>query len=41
MPKDMNRIIRPNQTVAVHDIGAVGYFGDFKVLDLVGLVTRT
>jgi len=38
MPLDMNRIVKPGEVVAVHDIGAVGYYGKFQVLDLVGLV---
>ncbi len=38
MAKDLNTIIKPDQTLATHDIGAVGYFADYKVLDLVGLV---
>lgn len=38
MAQQLNTLIRPNETLATHDIGAVGYFGHFKVLDLVGLV---
>jgi hypothetical protein len=38
MVLDLNTIIRPDETLATHDIGAVGYFGDFQVLDMVGLV---
>ena len=38
MAKNLNTLIKPNETLATHDIGAVGYFGHFKVLDLVGLV---
>ncbi len=38
MALDLNTIIRPDQTLATHDIGAVGYFGDFQILDMVGLV---
>jgi len=38
MAKTLNTLIKPDQTLATHDIGAVGYFGHFKVLDLVGLV---
>ena len=38
MSKKLDKLILPNQTLATHDIGAVGYFGRFKVLDLVGLV---
>ncbi|HEX5368590.1 MAG TPA: hypothetical protein VFY10_04170, partial [Dehalococcoidia bacterium] len=37
MAKELNTIVRPDQTLATHDIGAVGYFADYKVLDLVGL----
>jgi hypothetical protein len=38
MGRDLNTIIQPNETLAAHDIGAVGYFGHYHVLDLVGLV---
>jgi hypothetical protein len=38
MARDLNTIVKPHETLATHDIGAVGYFADFKVLDLVGLV---
>lgn len=38
MVLDMNKIVPPGETVATHDIGALGYFGKFRVLDLVGLV---
>jgi hypothetical protein len=38
MVLDLNTIVRPDQTLATHDIGAVGYFGEFEVLDMVGLV---
>ncbi len=38
MARDLNTIVKPDQTLATHDIGAVGYYADFKVLDLVGLV---
>jgi hypothetical protein len=38
MVLDLNKIVPPGETVATHDIGAVGYFGKFHVLDLVGLV---
>jgi hypothetical protein len=38
MSKELDQLILPTQTLATHDIGAVGYFGRFKVLDLVGLV---
>jgi hypothetical protein len=38
MALDLNTIIRPDQVLATHDIGAVGYFGKFQILDMVGLV---
>ncbi|HWO74258.1 MAG TPA: hypothetical protein VNN21_11950 [Dehalococcoidia bacterium] len=38
MAKDLNTIVRPGEVLAAHDIGAVGYFGRFQVLDTVGLV---
>ncbi len=38
MARDLNTIVRPGEVVATHDIGAVAYFADFEVLDLVGLV---
>ena len=38
MSKELDTLILPGQTLATHDIGAVGYFGHFKVLDVVGLV---
>ncbi|HWO72842.1 MAG TPA: hypothetical protein VNN21_04720, partial [Dehalococcoidia bacterium] len=38
MAQDLNNIIRPDETLAAHDIGAVGYYGRFRVLDIVGLV---
>ena len=38
MARDLNTIVQPDQTLATHDIGAVGYFADYHVLDLVGLV---
>ena len=38
MSKELDTLILPEQTLATHDIGAVGYFGHFKVLDVVGLV---
>ncbi len=34
----MNELVQPNEVVATHDIGAVGYYGKFPVLDIVGLV---
>jgi hypothetical protein len=38
MARDLNTIVRPDETLATHDIGAIGYYAEFKVLDLVGLV---
>jgi hypothetical protein len=38
MAQELDDIILPTETLATHDIGAVGYYGHFKVLDLVGLV---
>jgi len=38
MAQDLNNIVRPDETLAAHDIGAVGYYGRFRVLDIVGLV---
>jgi hypothetical protein len=38
MARDLNTIIEPDETLAAHDIGAIGYFSDYKVIDLVGLV---
>jgi hypothetical protein len=38
MVLDLNTIVEPDQTLAAHDIGALGYLADFKVLDMVGLV---
>ena len=38
MVLDLNKIVAPGETVATHDIGALGYYGKFHVLDLVGLV---
>ena len=38
MARDLNTIIKPDETLATHDIGAVGYYGKYKVIDLVGLV---
>ena len=38
MALDLNTIIRPDQVLATHDIGAAGYFGKFQILDMVGLV---
>jgi hypothetical protein len=38
MAHDLNTIVRPGETLATHDIGAVAYYADYEVLDLVGLV---
>ncbi len=38
MAQDLNTIVGPNEVLATHDIGAVGYYADYQVLDLVGLV---
>ncbi|HEU0075026.1 MAG TPA: hypothetical protein VFS30_13570 [Dehalococcoidia bacterium] len=38
MALDLNTIVKPDETLAAHDIGALGYFADFRVLDMVGLV---
>jgi hypothetical protein len=38
MARDLNTIVRPDQVLATHDIGAVGYYAEYHVLDLVGLV---
>lgn len=38
MALDLNSIVGPEETLAAHDIGALGYFADFEVLDMVGLV---
>ena len=38
MVRDLNTIIAPDETLATHDIGAIAYYGNFKVVDLVGLV---
>jgi hypothetical protein len=35
---DLNTILEPDDVLATHDIGVLAYYGDFKVLDLVGLV---
>lgn len=40
MAMELNTIIEPHETLATHDIGAVGYFADYNVLDLVGLVNE-
>ena len=38
MVLDLNTIVKPDETLAAHDIGALGYLADFKVIDMVGLV---
>jgi len=38
MAQDLNTIVAPDNTIATHDIGAVGFFGHYRVLDIVGLV---
>lgn len=38
MAQELNSIVKPNEVLATHDIGAVGYYADYQVLDLVGLV---
>jgi hypothetical protein len=38
MALDLNNIVAPNEVLATHDIGAVGYYANYHVLDLVGLV---
>jgi hypothetical protein len=38
MARDLNTIIEPDETLASHDIGAIGYFSDYEIIDLVGLV---
>jgi hypothetical protein len=38
MALDLNTIVGRDETLAAHDIGALGYFADFRVLDMVGLV---
>jgi len=35
----MNHNLAPESVVAVHDIGAVGYFTQFPIIDMAGLVT--
>jgi hypothetical protein len=37
MAKDLNTIVLPGESLATHDVGAVSYYADFKVIDLVGL----
>ncbi len=38
MAQELNTIIQPNEVLATHDIGAVGYYANYQVLDMVGLV---
>jgi len=38
MALDLNSIVAPDETLAAHDIGALGYFAEFALLDMVGLV---
>ena len=33
------RSIEPNAIIAVHDIGAIGYFGKVRIVDLAGLIS--
>jgi 4-amino-4-deoxy-L-arabinose transferase-like glycosyltransferase len=40
MALELNTIVEPDETLATHDIGAVQYFADYKVLDLVGLANE-
>jgi hypothetical protein len=40
MALDLNTIVKPDESLAAHDIGALGYFADFKVIDMVGLVNN-
>lgn len=35
----IQRFIAKNEIVAAHDIGALGYFGEHKIIDLAGLIT--
>jgi arabinofuranosyltransferase len=34
----LNETVAPDETIATHDIGAIGYFTEREVIDLVGLV---
>jgi hypothetical protein len=38
MAMQLNTLVLPNETLATHDIGTVGYYAKYKVMDLVGLV---
>ena len=38
MAQELNGILQPGDVLATHDIGAVGYYADYQVIDLVGLV---
>jgi hypothetical protein len=38
MAIELNQIVKPGETVATHDIGAVSFFAEYRVMDLVGLV---
>jgi hypothetical protein len=38
MAIDLNEVIGPNERLAAHDIGAIGYYADYEIVDLVGLV---
>jgi hypothetical protein len=40
MARELNSLIAPHEVLATHDIGAVGYFAEYQVLDLVGLVNE-
>lgn len=40
MAIDLNNYVKPNQTLATHDIGAVGFYGKYYILDIVGLVNK-
>ena len=38
MVLDLNTIVERDETLAAHDIGALGYLAEFEVIDMVGLV---
>lgn len=40
MAIELNTIVQPGEVLATHDIGAVGYFAEYPVIDLVGLVNE-